>query len=135
MAKSDMDKLSKKGLTEKLPQLECFPNSFKNYKITLNIPEYTSLCPKTGLPDFGTLTLYYVPDQWCVELKSFKTYIHAYRNLGISYENAVNRILKDFVSSAKPKWAYLRALFTPRGGISSCIEVKFGNVPKEWKGT
>src|SRR5262245_52174153 len=108
-------KFSKKGLDAQLPGLDVFPNQFQSYKITLDVPEYTSMCPKTGQPDFAHLTLVYVPDKWCVELKSFKLYIHAYRNLGIFYENAVNRILKDFAAAAKPKWAYLKGEFTPRG--------------------
>ena len=129
MNKDEMLRLSRKGLDAKLPALDCFPNSFKEYRITLHVPEYTSVCPKTGLPDFGTLTLVYCPARLCVELKSFKYYIHAYRNVGISYENAVNRILKDFVSAVKPKWAYLRGDFTPRGGIRSTVEVGSGRVP------
>lgn len=129
MTGNEKEKIARKGLDAKLPELEVFPNQFKDYKITLTIPEYTSVCPKTGLADFGTLTLTYIPQRWCVELKSFKYYIHAYRNLGIFYENAVNRILKDFVSACKPKWAYLKAEFTPRGGISSMVEVSFGKKP------
>ena len=125
MNNAEMEKLSKKGLDAKLPNLECFKSQFKNYKITLHVPEYTSMCPKTGLPDFGVITLVYIPDQWCVELKAFKYYIHGYRNLGISYENAVNRILKDFVSAVKPKWALIKGEFTPRGGIRSTIEAEY----------
>ncbi|GAH81389.1 unnamed protein product, partial [marine sediment metagenome] len=87
------------GLKEKMPKLEVLPNQFKNYKITIVIPEYTSLCPRTGLPDDGTITIEYEPDNYFVELKSLKYYILAYRNLGIFYENAVNRILKDFVKA------------------------------------
>ena len=117
---------SRKGLDARLPALDVFPNQFNDYKITLDVPEYTSMCPKTGQPDFAHLTLVYVPGRWCVELKSFKLYIHAYRNLGIFYENAVNRILNDFVSACKPKWAYIRGEFTPRGGIRSTIEAEFG---------
>ncbi len=126
MTPSEKTKLSRLGLDARLPQLEIFPNQFPDYKITLHVPEYTSMCPKTGQPDFANLTIVYIPKQWCVELKSFKLYIHAYRNLGIFYENAVNRILKDFVSACKPKWAYVRGEFTPRGGIRSTIEAEFG---------
>ena len=103
MTLDEKRKFSQRGLDAKLPAMEAFPNQFKDYKITLQAPEYTSICPKTGLPDFARLTLIYVPNQWCVELKSFKLYIHAYRNLGIFYENAVNKILKDFVAVCKPK--------------------------------
>src|SRR5512147_2158496 len=90
------------GLKDPLPEIECFENQFRNYEITISVPEYTSVCPKSGLPDFGTWTIRYVPDRWCVELKSLKTYLLAYRNLGIFYENAVNRILADFVKACKP---------------------------------
>ncbi len=117
---------ARKGLDAKLPALEVFPNQFKNYSITLVVPEYTSVCPKTGLADFGTLTLTYVPNQWCVELKSFKYYIHAYRNLGIFYENAVNRVLNDFVAVCRPKSAQIKGEFTPRGGIRSIVDAYYG---------
>ena len=122
----DLENLSTKGLTAALPQLECFPTQFKNFTITISVPEYTSVCPKTGLPDFGTITIAYIPNKLCVELKSFKYYIHAYRNIGISYENVVNRILKDLVKSTSPKWMSVQGNFTPRGGISSIIEASFG---------
>lgn len=131
MTPNEKEKIARKGLDAKLPPLDTFPNQFKDYKITLSIPEYTSVCPKTGLADFGVLTLVYIPNKWCVELKSFKYYIHAYRNLGIFYENAINRILKDFIAVCKPKWAYIKAEFTPRGGISSTIEIEHGTVPKK----
>lgn len=126
----DLKNLSKKGLDAPLPKLDCFPTQFKDYKITIHVPEYTSVCPKTGLPDFGSIILIYIPNQWCVELKSFKYYIFGYRNLGISYENAVNRILKDFMSACKPKWVYIKGEFTPRGGICSIVEVERGKMPK-----
>src|SRR4030066_2328001 len=95
------DEHARSGINTPLPKIECFENQFKNYEITISIPEYTSVCPKSGLPDFGTLTIRYVPDRWCVELKSLKTYLLAYRNLGIFYENAVNRILRDIVETAR----------------------------------
>ncbi len=119
-------KLAKGGLEAKLPKLEVFPNLFKEYKITISMPEYTSLCPHTGLPDFATIIIQYMPDKLCVELKSFKYYILGYRNLGISHENAVNRILKDFTAACKPKWAYIKGEFTPRGGIIATVEVEYG---------
>ena len=129
MTNDEKNKISKKGLDAKLPEMEAFPSQFKNYKITLNVPEYTSVCPKTGLPDFGAITLSYIPNKLCVELKSFKLYIHGYRDLGIFYENAVNRILKDFAALCKPKWAYIEGKFTPRGGISTTIEAEYGKAP------
>lgn len=130
MTPAEKLRLSKKGLEARLPMLEVFPNQFRDYKITLRVPEYTSMCPKTGQPDFADVTLVYVPNRWCVELKSLKLYIHAYRNLGIFYENAINRILKDFVSACKPKWAQIRGDFTSRGGIRSIIEAERGRRPR-----
>ena len=118
------------GLKAKLPKLQVLPNQFKSYKITIAIPEYTSLCPKTGLPDAGLITIEYEPDKYFVELKSLKLYILAYRNLGIFYENAVNRILKDFVKVVKPHWMIVRGAFNPRGGMTSVIEAKYGKPRK-----
>lgn len=112
------------GLKERLPSLEVLPNQFKNYKITIIIPEYSSVCPKTGLPDTGTITIEYEPNKYFVELKSLKMYILGYRNLGIFYENAVNRIFKDFVRAVKPRWVLVRGEFNPRGGIKTIVEVK-----------
>jgi len=116
------DKHARSGIDAPLPKLECFKNQFKNYEITVSIPEFTSVCPRTGLPDFGTITIQYTPDQWCVELKSLKMYILAYRNLGIFYENAVNRILRDFVKASKPIQAVVTGEFNVRGGMKSMIE-------------
>ena len=113
------------GINAPLPKIECFRNQFKNYEITISIPEFTSVCPRTGLPDFGTITIRYVPNQWCIELKSLKTYILAYRNLGIFYENAVNRILRDFVKAAKPIKAIVTGEFNVRGGMKSVIEASY----------
>lgn len=114
-----------KGLTDELPKLEVLPNQFKGYKISIVIPEYTSLCPRSGLPDAGTITIEYEPDAFFVELKSLKYYVLGYRNLGIFYENAVNRILKDFVKAVKPRWALVRGEFNPRGGMSSTVEARY----------
>ncbi len=116
------------GLKEKLPKIEVLPNQFRNYTITIVVPEYTSLCPRTGLPDVGTITIEYEPYKYFVELRSLKYYIVAYRNLGIFYENVVNRILKDFVKAVRPRWAIVRGKFNPRGGMESIIEARFGRV-------
>jgi 7-cyano-7-deazaguanine reductase len=113
------------GIRVPLPKIECFRNQFKNYEITISIPEFTSVCPRTGMPDFGTITIQYVPDQWCVELKSLKRYILAYRNLGIFYENAVNRILRDFVKASRPIKASITGEFNVRGGMKSIIETSY----------
>lgn len=116
---------AKSGIDAALPAIECWENQFPGYDIEIVIPEYTAICPKTGLPDFGTIYVNYVPDQWCLELKSLKEYINAYRNLGIFYENAVNRILQDLVACCKPVSMKIRGEFTPRGGIRSCIEARY----------
>jgi len=113
------------GVKQSLPTIETWPNQYRGYEITITIPEYTSVCPKTGLPDFGTVTIQYLPDQRCLELKSLKYYILAYRNLGIFYENAVNRILDDVVRACRPKWAVVRGEFTTRGGMHSTIEARY----------
>ncbi|MEY3204474.1 MAG: NADPH-dependent 7-cyano-7-deazaguanine reductase [Planctomycetota bacterium] len=106
-------------------QLETFANQFpsRDYTIEIVCPEFTSVCPKTGQPDFGTLTFRYVPDRLCVELKSLKLYLQAFRNAGIFYENVTNRILDDLVAVVQPRRMTLVAQFTPRGGISSRIAV------------
>ena len=108
---------ARSGLKAPLPELETFPNQFPGYEIEIVIPEFTSVCPKTGLPDFGKLTIRYVPDKLCVELKSLKLYELGYRNLGIFYENVVNRFLRDFVAAVKPVSATVTGEFNPRGGV------------------
>ncbi len=113
---------AKAGITAPLPSIECWENQYPGYDIEIVLPEYTAICPKTGLPDFGTIYVTYVPDKWCLELKSLKEYINAYRNLGIFYENAVNRILNDLADACKPVSMTVRGEFSPRGGIQSCIE-------------
>lgn len=116
---------AKSGLKTRLPQIAVFPNQFPDYEITIEIPEFTSVCPKTGLPDFGVITIRYIPRAQCLELKSLKDYILGYRNLGIFYENAVNRILEDVVKACRPVRALVRGEFNPRGGIKSVIEAHF----------
>ena len=113
------------GVRAKLPPIETWPNQYKSYEITISIPEYTSICPRTGLPDFGTITVQYLPDRLCLELKSLKYYILSYRNLGIFYENAVNRILDDVAHACRPKWAVVRGEFSTRGGMHSTIEARY----------
>jgi 7-cyano-7-deazaguanine reductase len=108
--------------------LETFENSFphRDYLIEIVCPEFTSVCPKTGQPDFGTLTFRYVPDKLCVELKSLKLYLQQFRNQGIFYEDVTNRILDELVHTLQPRRMELTASFTPRGGISTTVIV-------EWK--
>ena len=118
-------KEAKAGLKSRLPGLETFPNQFPDYEIAIEIPEFTSVCPKTGLPDFGTIVIRYVPRGRCLELKSLKEYLLAYRNLGIFYENVVNRILEDVVKACRPVRASVTGSFRPRGGLSSVIEARY----------
>lgn len=106
-----------------LPAIETFANIYsdRDYSVTMSIPEFTCVCPKTGLPDFATLTLEYVPDENCLELKSFKEYLLAFRSLGIFHENVVNRILDDVTRTCKPRRAKLTGVFNARGGIQTTI--------------
>ena len=102
-----------------LPEIETWPNQFRNYEVEFSVPEFTSVCPKTGLPDFGTITIRYVPDKLCLELKSFKMYTLAFRELGIFQENVVNCFLRDIVKACRPVQITVTGDFTSRGGISS----------------
>jgi 7-cyano-7-deazaguanine reductase len=121
MKKAYTTEHAKAGLDAKLPEIETWENQFPGYEIEIAIPEFTSVCPKTGLPDFGTITVRYIPNKLCLELKSFKEYTLAYRNLGIFYENVVNRFVKDIVAAAKPLEIEVMGEFTPRGGLQSTI--------------
>jgi len=109
------------GLDAEFPEIETWPNQFAGCEIVVDDPEFTSVCPKTGLPDFGVLTIRYMPDKHCLELKSLKEYLQAYRNLGIFQENIVNKVLDDVVKWARPVWAEVKGDFRPRGGISTVI--------------
>ena len=106
--------------------LETFENQFpsRDYVIEIVCPEFTSVCPKTGQPDFGTLTISYTPDRKCVELKSLKLYLQSFRNEGIFYENVSNRILDDLLAVLQPRRIKLVAAFTPRGGITTSVTVQ-----------
>jgi 7-cyano-7-deazaguanine reductase len=95
------------------------------YRIVTRYPEYTSVCPKTGLPDYGTITIEYEPKKLCLELKALKMYLLAYRDLGIFYENAVNRMLRDIVDAIHPAWCVVRGEFTPRGGLTTTVESRW----------
>ncbi len=106
--------------------LETFENQYpgRDYTVEIVCPEFTSVCPKTGQPDFGTLTITYVPNQRCVELKSLKLYLQQFRNEGIFYENVTNRILDDLVAALQPQRLKLQAAFTPRGGITTTVTAR-----------
>lgn len=125
MKKTYTEKHSRAGLGEKLPTIHVFPNHFKKYEIEIVIPEFTSICPKTGLPDFGKITIRYQPKNSCLELKSLKMYMLAYRNVGIFNENAVNRILNDVVTACRPVKAEVIGVFNPRGGIDIIVTARY----------
>jgi 7-cyano-7-deazaguanine reductase len=107
--------------------LETFDNQFPDREYTIEIvcPEFTSVCPKTGQPDFGVLTFTYVPAHKCVELKSLKLYLQRFRNEGIFYEHVTNRILDDLVAVVQPRRMTLLAAFTPRGGITTRVTAQY----------
>ncbi len=107
----------------KIAKIDTFENVYpgKDYRIDFTIPEFTAVCPKTGLPDFGIIEIQYTPHLHCVELKSLKEYILAFRNLGIFHENVVNKILEDLVASIQPTYLRVRGDFNPRGGIKTIV--------------
>ncbi|HAD59070.1 MAG TPA: NADPH-dependent 7-cyano-7-deazaguanine reductase QueF [Planctomycetaceae bacterium] len=111
--------------------LETFDNPYpqRDYVIDTVAPEFTSMCPKTGQPDFGTLTISYVADQKCYELKSLKHYLQQFRNHGAFYESVTNMILDDLVAVTEPRWMKIEAAFTPRGGIRTTVIVEHGKQP------
>jgi len=112
-------------------QLETFPNPapHRNYVITHIFPEFTSVCPKTGLPDFATITLEYIADQSCIELKSLKYYYSSFRDQGIFYEAVTNRLLDEIAEACAPRWRKVTAEFNVRGGIGSVIDAETGDRP------
>lgn len=112
-----------------MTELEVFdnPRPERNYTIRHINPEFTSMCPKTGLPDFGTITVEYIPDRLCVELKSLKYYYLDYRNRGIFYESVVNQILDDLVAAIEPRSMTVTGAFTTRGGLHSEVVVEHRN--------
>jgi len=112
----------------KLPKIEIWKNKYrdKNYTVCMETGEFTCICPKTGLADFATIRIDYQPDKLCVELKSFKLYLHAFRDIGIFHEHAANRIFDDFIRVVKPRGAKIRAEFNLRGGIKTTIEREYG---------
>lgn len=121
--KSNYEGLQENIRNLRTPQIEVWKNQYpdKIYTITLEIPEFTCICPKTGLPDFAVIRIEYSPDKYCIELKSLKLYIIFYRNLGIFHEHVINKILEDFVRAAKPRWVRITGEFNPRGGIKTTV--------------
>jgi 7-cyano-7-deazaguanine reductase len=111
----------------KKPRLELFENPYpkRDYQITINCPEWTSVCPRTGQPDFGEIIIEYCPDKRCIELKALKMYIQSYRNRGIFYEALTNEILEDLSGSCRPRWMKVTSRFTPRGGITTSVMAEY----------
>jgi 7-cyano-7-deazaguanine reductase len=125
-------KSSYEGLQEDLksivlPEIEVWENKYahKDYAVLLNIPEFTCICPKTGLPDFALINLTYGPDEFCVELKSFKLYLVGYRDVGIFHEHLTNKILEDFIKACRPRWAKIEVVMNPRGGIGTTVTADY----------
>ncbi len=125
LSESYTDEHAQAGLATDFPEIETWQNQFQGYEIVIDDPEFTSVCPKTGLPDFGVITLRYMPRATCLELKSYKEYLFCYRNLGIFQENVVNQVLEDVVKACKPVWAEVKGDFRPRGGISTTVVARW----------
>lgn len=125
-------KSSYEGLQEdvrklKTPGIEVWKNQYpdKEYVINLDIPEFTCICPKTGLPDFAAIKIEYSPQIYCIELKSFKLYTIFYRNIGIFHEHVINKILEDFANAVKPRWVKISGTFNSRGGITTTVAAEW----------
>lgn len=126
--KEDNISSSYEGLQEnvrslKTPPLEVWKNQYadKEYTVRIEIPEFTCICPKTGLPDFALITIEYSPKKYCIELKSLKMYTIFFRNVGIFHEHLINKILEDFVLACNPRWIKVTGVFNPRGGITTTV--------------
>lgn len=125
--RSNYENLQKNIRKLKTPDIDIWENKYpdRDYIITLENPEFTCVCPKTGLPDFADIVIQYRPDKWCVELKSFKMYMLFYRDIGIFHEHVVNKILDDFVKSCKPRWVSIKGEFNARGGIRTTVTAEY----------
>ena len=128
MKRSLYEGLQNKVRLLKAPALETWKNQYpdRNYVITIDIPEFTCICPKTGLPDFATIMIRYIPDKLCIELKSLKYYTIFYRDIGIFNENVVNKMLDDAVKACKPRWMEITGEFNARGGIKTTVSAEYG---------
>jgi 7-cyano-7-deazaguanine reductase len=125
MKRAYTDEHAEAGIKTPLPEIETWPNQYPDYEIAIDTPEFTSVCPKTGLPDFGKILLRYVPDERCLELKSYKMYLLSYRNVGIFQENVVNRVLRDVVKACNPMSATVIGDFSPRGGLGTVVTAEY----------
>lgn len=113
--------------TMELPDIEVWENQYpdRDYTVDLDIPEFTCICPKTGLPDFAVIKVSYRPAKVCLELKSLKMYLIAYRSLGIFHEHLVNRLMDDFVKACSPRWMRVEVVMNPRGGIGTAVSAEY----------
>ena len=134
MKRAYTDEHAAAGVHSALPEIETWPNQYPDYEIEIVMPEFTSVCPKTGLPDFGRIVLRYIPDRKCLELKSYKMYLLAYRDLGIFQENVVNRVLRDVVQAANPVVATVVGEFTPRGGLGTVVTATWSRAKRARRG-
>jgi len=134
MKRQYTDEHASSGVHADLPEIETWPNQYPDYEIEIVTDEFTSVCPKTGLPDFGKIVLRYVPDRRCLELKSYKMYLLAYRNLGIFQENVVNRVLRDVVKAVNPKTATVIGDFSLRGGLGTVVTATWSRRRKGARG-
>ena len=134
MKRAYTDEHARSGVHAELPEIETWPNQYADYEIEILTDEFTSVCPKTGLPDFGKIVLRYVPDKLCLELKSYKMYLLAYRDLGIFQENVVNRVLRDVVKAARPLTATVIGDFMPRGGLGTVVTATWSRPRKGARG-
>jgi len=125
--KKNYEGLQGKVRSLKTPKIEVFKNVYpdRDYEIRIDIPEFTSICPKTGLPDFADIVIRYIPDAFCVELKSLKYYTLFYRDVGIFNENVVNKMLDDLVKVVKPRWMEMFGEFNARGGIKTTVKAEY----------
>ncbi|MDD5692722.1 MAG: preQ(1) synthase [Candidatus Omnitrophica bacterium] len=127
MKRSSYEGLQKNIRKLKTPEIEVWHNQYpdKSYTINLDIPEFTCICPKTGLPDFAVIRIEYSPAKLCVELKSFKMYTIFWRNIGIFHEHLINKMLEDFAQAVKPRWIKITGVFNPRGGITTTVSREY----------
>ena len=125
--KSSYEGLQSQVRNLRTPEIEVWENQYaeREYTIEIEIPEFTCICPKTGLPDFATIKIDYIPGKTCLELKSLKMYIVFFRNIGIFHEHLTNKILDDIVKSCSPRWARVAAVMNPRGGIATSVSAEY----------
>ncbi|HAJ57339.1 MAG TPA: NADPH-dependent 7-cyano-7-deazaguanine reductase QueF [Candidatus Omnitrophica bacterium] len=121
--RSSYEGLQKNIRSLETPEIEAWENQYpdRRYVVHIEIPEFTCICPKTGLPDFAAISIEYIPAKLCVELKSLKEYLMFYRDIGIFHEHFANKLMDDFVHACRPRWAKMTTKFNPRGGIGTTV--------------